>query len=125
LEGCVARLLERYWNVYVNLNLRVENVQEFAKSLLDVADNLERALDIVRKSTSTADVEANAKLLNSLFEGVEITEKQLIKVWPCLSLYGSKISCVKSYHIALYCSYSHLALAAHGNFIALSLQVVS
>lgn len=60
---------------------RKYSVQEFAKSLLDVADNLERALDIVRKSTSTADAEANAKLLNSLFEGVEMTEKQLIKAF--------------------------------------------
>lgn len=58
----------------------LENVQDFAKSLLDVADNLGRALEIVRKSESSADAEANGKLLKSLLEGVEMTDKQLIKV---------------------------------------------
>jgi molecular chaperone GrpE len=55
-------------------------VQDFAKSLLDVADNLGRALEIVRKSDSSADKEANAKLLKTLLEGVEMTDNQLIKV---------------------------------------------
>jgi molecular chaperone GrpE len=57
-------------------------VQDFAKSILDVADNLGRALEIVQKSTSSADdAEANAKLLKSLTEGVEMTDKQLLKVF--------------------------------------------
>lgn len=64
-------------------------MQDFAKSLLDVADNLGRALEIVQKSTSTDDAEANAKLLKSLLEGVEMTDKQLMKVRPCPSLYNT------------------------------------
>ena len=64
----------------VNSNKGVGNVQDFAKSLLDVADNLERALEIVRKSESSAGAGAKAKQLKSLLEGVEMTEKQLMKV---------------------------------------------
>lgn len=60
---------------------RKYSIQDFAKSLLDVADNLGRALEIVQKSTSTDDAEANAKLLKSLLEGVEMTDKQLMKVF--------------------------------------------
>lgn len=71
--------------------MELKNLQDFAKSLLDVADNLGRALEIVQKSTSTADdAEANAKLLKSLLEGVEMTDKQLMKVCPCRSLCGAK-----------------------------------
>jgi len=70
--------------------MELENLQDFAKSLLDVADNLGRALEIVQKSTSTADdAESNAKLLKSLLEGVEMTDKQLMKVCPSRSLYGA------------------------------------
>lgn len=60
---------------------RKYSIQDFAKSLLDVADNLGRALEIVQKSESSADKEANAKLLKMLLEGVEMTDKQLIKVF--------------------------------------------
>ena len=55
-------------------------MQDFAKSLLDIADNLGRALETVQKSEPSADAEVNAKLLKSLLEGVEMTDKQLIKV---------------------------------------------
>lgn len=59
-------------------------MQDFAQSLLDVADNLGRALETVRKSVSADDAEINAKLLVSLLEGVEMTDKQLMKVCVCV-----------------------------------------
>lgn len=68
-------------------------MQDFAKSLLDVADNLGRALEIVQKSTSSEDdVEANVKLLKSLLEGVEMTDKQLLKVCHLTALHYSYIN---------------------------------
>ncbi|XP_024398069.1 grpE protein homolog 2, mitochondrial [Physcomitrium patens] len=60
---------------------RKYSIQDFAQSLLDVADNLGRALETVRKSVSADDAEINAKLLVSLLEGVEMTDKQLMKVF--------------------------------------------
>ncbi|KAG0615349.1 hypothetical protein M758_5G034100 [Ceratodon purpureus] len=60
---------------------RKYSIQDFAKSLLDIADNLGRALETVQKSEPSADAEVNAKLLKSLLEGVEMTDKQLIKVF--------------------------------------------
>lgn len=59
-------------------------LQNFAKSLLDVADNLGRASSVVKESFSKIDASndatGSAKLLKSLLEGVEMTEKQLGEV---------------------------------------------
>lgn len=49
-------------------------IKSFAKSLLDVSDNLQRALD----SVDPEHVESNAQL-KSLFEGIEMTNGGLIK----------------------------------------------
>lgn len=58
-------------------------VQGFATSLLDVADNLGRAVESVRKSANADDDEVNPKVLQSLLEGVEMTDKQLMQVFLC------------------------------------------
>ncbi|KAJ0045667.1 hypothetical protein Pint_04059 [Pistacia integerrima] len=59
-------------------------VQNFAKSLLDVADNLGRASSVAKESFSKIDAcndaTGSAALLKSLLEGVEMTEKQLGEV---------------------------------------------
>jgi molecular chaperone GrpE len=68
-------------------------IKSFAKSLLDVADNLQRALDAVPKeyrpttdSTATATTNAstepltiNPDIFQTLYEGIEMTEKGLKK----------------------------------------------
>lgn len=58
--------------------------QSFAKSLLDVADNLERASLEVKKSFAKIDTSTDSAgavpLLKTLLEGVEMTEKQLMEV---------------------------------------------
>lgn len=53
-------------------------VQSFAKNLLDVADNLHRAMDAV--PAEAVDAEGNA-LLKQLIEGVKLTEDGLLKVF--------------------------------------------
>ncbi|KAK7320353.1 hypothetical protein VNO77_29758 [Canavalia gladiata] len=59
-------------------------IQNFAKSLLDVADNLERASSVVKESFSKIDTSSDSaeavKLLKTLLQGVEMTEKQLSEV---------------------------------------------
>ncbi|XP_031257490.1 grpE protein homolog 1, mitochondrial-like [Pistacia vera] len=59
-------------------------IQNFAKSLLDVADNLGRASSVAKESFSKIDAcndaTGSAALLKSLLEGVEMTEKQLGEV---------------------------------------------
>ena len=59
-------------------------LQNFAKSLLDVADNLGRASSVVKESFSKIDTSKDstgaAPLLKTLLEGVEMTEKQLTEV---------------------------------------------
>lgn len=68
-------------------NARVYANSSFAKALLDVADNLERALSAVpedkRKGTDP--------ILNSLVEGIDMTEKNLQKVFSQFNItkYGS------------------------------------
>jgi molecular chaperone GrpE len=56
-------------------------LQNFAKSLLDVADNLGRASSVVKESFSKIDTSSDfaevMKLLKILLEGVEVTEKKL------------------------------------------------
>ncbi|GMP65226.1 hypothetical protein CsSME_00026119 [Camellia sinensis var. sinensis] len=59
-------------------------IQSFAKSLLDVADNLGRASSVVNDSFSKIDTSKDTAgvvpLLKTLMEGVEMTEKQLAEV---------------------------------------------
>ncbi|KAH9607231.1 hypothetical protein KSS87_021295 [Heliosperma pusillum] len=60
-------------------------VQSFAKSLLDVADNLSRASSVTKESFSKIDVSGDTigavPVLKTLLEGVEMTEKQLSEVF--------------------------------------------
>ncbi|PWA52707.1 grpE nucleotide exchange factor [Artemisia annua] len=60
-------------------------VQSFAKSLLDVADNLSRASSVVKESFVKIDASQDSAgavpLLKTLLEGVEMTEKQLAEVF--------------------------------------------
>lgn len=67
-------------------NSRKYAVQNFAKGLLDVADNLGRAAAAVpeefRKSDGSGEEPSGAaKILISLLLGVEMTEKQLVQVY--------------------------------------------
>ncbi|XP_058081057.1 grpE protein homolog 2, mitochondrial [Magnolia sinica] len=59
-------------------------IQNFAKSLLDVADNLGRASSVVKDSFSKIDQSKDSAgavpLLKTLLEGVEMTDKQLAEV---------------------------------------------
>lgn len=67
-----------------NLGLTCSKLQNFAKSLLDVADNLGRASSVVKESFSKMDTSQDSvgavPLLKTLLEGVEMTEKQLAEV---------------------------------------------
>ncbi|XP_076949059.1 grpE protein homolog 2, mitochondrial-like [Bidens hawaiensis] len=60
-------------------------IQNFAKSLLDVADNLDRASSVVKESFAKIDTSKDTAgavpLLKTLLEGVEMTEKQLAEVF--------------------------------------------
>lgn len=59
-------------------------LQNFAKSLLDVADNLGRAASVTKTGFAKLDQSENSAgalpLLKTLLEGVEMTEKQLAEV---------------------------------------------
>ncbi|MCO5554412.1 hypothetical protein L7F22_007942 [Adiantum nelumboides] len=59
--------------------------ETFATDLLDMADNLSRAtasvLENVCNESSDPDISTNAKLMKSLLVGVDITQKQLMKVF--------------------------------------------
>ncbi|KAK9077583.1 hypothetical protein SSX86_005920 [Deinandra increscens subsp. villosa] len=59
-------------------------IQSFAKSLLDVADNLDRAFSFVKESYAKLDTSEDSAgavpLLETLLEGVEMTDKQLAEV---------------------------------------------
>jgi len=52
-------------------------IQGFCKDLLDVADNLDRAIATVTDIDDETDVEKVKKMLKSFHEGVVMTEKQL------------------------------------------------
>ncbi|KAM0853504.1 hypothetical protein ACQ4PT_051008 [Festuca glaucescens] len=60
-------------------------VQNFSKSLLDVADNLARASSAVKESFSKLDTSEDSSgavpLLKTLLEGVDMTDKQLAEVF--------------------------------------------
>ena len=71
---------------YSSAVLFIYNIlQSFAKSLLDVADNLSRASSVVKESFSKLDASKDssgaAPLLKTLLEGVAMTEKQLSDVF--------------------------------------------
>ncbi|KAL5700113.1 GrpE protein 2 [Ranunculus cassubicifolius] len=65
-------------------------IQTFAKSLLDVSDNLGRASSVVKESFSKIDTSKDdtgaVQLLKTLLEGVEMTEKQLAEVFKKFGL---------------------------------------
>lgn len=63
-------------------------IKSFAKSLLDVSDNLTRALEAVPEEMRN-DKEANAVLAN-LYEGIEMTDRGLVKAFAMngLVMYG-------------------------------------
>lgn len=62
-------------------------MQNFSKSLLDVADNLTRASSAVKESFSKIDTSKDSTgavpLLKTLLEGVDMTDKQLGEVICC------------------------------------------
>ncbi|KAH1121166.1 hypothetical protein J1N35_004326 [Gossypium stocksii] len=90
MKDKVVRTLAEMENVMARTRREADNskkfaVQNFAKDLLDVADNLERASAHVKGSFSKID-ESNdtagaVPLLKTLLEGVEMTEKQLGEVF--------------------------------------------
>uniref|UniRef100_A0ACD5UKT1 Uncharacterized protein n=1 Tax=Avena sativa TaxID=4498 RepID=A0ACD5UKT1_AVESA len=66
-------------------NSKIFAVQNFSKSLLDVADNLARASSAVKESFSKLDTSEDSSgavpLLKTLLEGVDMTDKQLGEVF--------------------------------------------
>lgn len=77
-------------------------VQGFAKSLLDVADNLERAAGAVPAEAVAQDTQLSVhevvKHLRTLLEGVQLTDKQLKAVGTNLSC-STTLSYTKTYCI--------------------------
>ncbi|CAN0915852.1 GrpE protein homolog 2, mitochondrial [Linum grandiflorum] len=65
-------------------------IQNFAKGLLDVADNLERASSVFKESFAKIDTSKDSsgvvQLVKSLSEGVDMTEKQLGEVFKKFGL---------------------------------------
>ncbi|KAF7815888.1 grpE protein-like protein 2, mitochondrial-like isoform X1 [Senna tora] len=89
MQDKVLRTLAEMENVMDRTRREAENskkfaIQNFAKSLLDVADNLGRASSVVKDSFSKIDTSKDssgaAPLLKTLLEGVEMTDKQLSEV---------------------------------------------
>ncbi|XP_042952712.1 grpE protein homolog 2, mitochondrial isoform X1 [Carya illinoinensis] len=90
MQDKVLRSYAEMENVMDRTRREAENskkfaIQSFAKSLLDVADNLERASLEVKKSFAKIDTSTDSAgavpLLKTLLEGVEMTEKQLMEVF--------------------------------------------
>ncbi|KAL4309908.1 hypothetical protein GQ457_01G006610 [Hibiscus cannabinus] len=90
MKDKVVRTLAEMENVMARTRREAENskkfaVQNFAKGLLDVADNLGRASAHVKGSFSKIDESEDpagaVPLLKTLLEGVEMTEKQLGEVF--------------------------------------------
>ncbi|KAE8726888.1 grpE protein-like protein [Hibiscus syriacus] len=90
MKDKVVRTLAEMENVIVRTRREAENskkfaIQNFAKGLLDVADNLARASTHVKGSFSkideSKDTAGAVPLLKTLLEGVEMTEKQLEEVF--------------------------------------------
>ncbi|RWW62562.1 hypothetical protein BHE74_00030301 [Ensete ventricosum] len=89
MQDKVLRSYAEMENVMDRTKREAENskkfaIQNFAKSLLDVADNLGRASSVVKESFSKIDASKDTvgavPLLKTLLEGVEMTEKQLSEV---------------------------------------------
>uniref|UniRef100_A0A2K1YHI8 GrpE protein homolog n=1 Tax=Populus trichocarpa TaxID=3694 RepID=A0A2K1YHI8_POPTR len=89
MQDKVLRTYAEMENVKERTKREAENskkfaIQNFAKSLLDVADNLGRASSVVKGNFSKINVSNDAAdvvpLLKTLLEGVEMTEKQLGEV---------------------------------------------
>ncbi|KAI4366172.1 hypothetical protein MLD38_022086 [Melastoma candidum] len=90
MQDKVLRSYAEMENVMDRTRREAENakkyaIQNFAKSLLDVADNLARASSVVKESFSKIDASSDTTgavpLLKTLLEGVEMTEKQLLEVF--------------------------------------------
>ncbi|RCV30705.1 hypothetical protein SETIT_6G116700v2 [Setaria italica] len=90
MKDKVLRSYAEMENVLARTKRESENtkkyaIQNFSKSLLDVADNLSRASSVVKESFSKIDTSNNSDeavpLLKTLLEGVEMTEKQLGEVF--------------------------------------------
>lgn len=90
MQDKVLRSYAEMENVMGRTRREAENskkfaIQSFAKSLLDVADNLGRASSVVKESFAKIDTSTDssgaAPLLKTLLEGVEMTEKQLSEVF--------------------------------------------
>ncbi|PPD78923.1 hypothetical protein GOBAR_DD24165 [Gossypium barbadense] len=89
MKDKVVRTLAEMENVMARTRREAENskkfaIQNFAKGLLDVADNLGRASTHVKgsfaKVDESKDTAGAVPLLKTLLEGVEMTEKQLGEV---------------------------------------------
>ncbi|XP_062099650.1 grpE protein homolog 2, mitochondrial-like [Humulus lupulus] len=92
MQDKVLRSYAKMENVMDKTRREAENskkisIQNFAKSLLDVADNLGRASSVVKESFSKIDTSKDssgaAPLLKTLLVGVEMTEKQLVEGTYC------------------------------------------
>ncbi|KAH7689241.1 GrpE nucleotide exchange factor protein [Dioscorea alata] len=90
MQDKVLRAYAEMENVLGRTKRETENskkfaIQNFAKNLLDVADNLGRASSVVKESflkiDSSKDSAGAVPLLKTLLEGVEMTEKQLAEVF--------------------------------------------
>ncbi|KAL6010307.1 GrpE protein 2, mitochondrial [Asimina triloba] len=89
MKDKVLRSYAEMENVIARTKREAENskkfaIQSFAKSLLDVADNLARASSVVKDSFSKVDQSKDSgavPLLKALLEGVEMTDKQLTEVF--------------------------------------------
>ncbi|XP_042481314.1 grpE protein homolog 2, mitochondrial-like isoform X1 [Macadamia integrifolia] len=90
MQDKVLRTYAEMENVMDRTKREAENskkfaIQNFAKSLLDVADNLGRASSVVKDSflkiDASKDTVGAMPLLKTLLEGVEMTDKQLAEVF--------------------------------------------
>ncbi|KAM0865195.1 hypothetical protein ACQ4PT_043425 [Festuca glaucescens] len=90
MKDKVLRSFAEMENVIARTKRESENsnffaVQNFSKSLLDVADNLARASCAVKESFSKLDISEDSSgavpLLKTLLEGVDMTDKQLGEVF--------------------------------------------
>ncbi|KAL1562976.1 grpE protein 2, mitochondrial-like [Salvia divinorum] len=95
MKDKVLRSFAEMENVKARTRRESENakkfaIQNFAKSLLDVADNLGRASSAAKESFSKIDTSQDAagavNQLKTLLEGVEMTEKQLAEVFKKFGL---------------------------------------
>ena len=83
----LIRTLADMENLRERTSRQVENsskfaIQGFVKDLLDVSDNLERALGAVEVDYLKSDEDGKAfGLLKSLYEGIEMTDKQMLQVF--------------------------------------------